>query len=295
MTKYKVSVIIPTNCSESREQSLLRAVDSALDQADVCVDVIVVVNGDRYDGGVFELLKADDRLKVFYIPEGNVSKARYLGITRCNNDYFTFLDDDDELLPNTLRYRLDVLNTDEAACVAVSNGFFFDGKDRLHVDNDFYIKIQKSLELSFFEKNWFASPAAIYKKSKIDIKLFDFEYKFFELTYLFFKLIEHNYKIIFINDVAYRCYENMSISASKSEAYLLAYPEMLLQVLKIKLSSTITNKLKRKYIKSLNSLSVYFLGKGEMKKAFYYHAKCLLNGGIEYIFFSRKFLTGMRN
>ena len=286
-----ISIIIPTTCSRQRVYCLLRAIDSALDQKNISVEIIVVVNGNLFDQDLFEQLKADSRLSTYYLAEGNVSKARYYGITQSNQNYFSFLDDDDELLPNTLKQRFDVLNTDNEACVAVSNGYFFDGKDRQHVDSNFHQKILESIEFSFLEKNWFASPAALYKKKKIDTMLFDMEHQYFEMSYIFFKLVEKQYKIIFINTLAYRCHEDNGASASKSEAYRIAYPGMIKLILGMDLSDAIKKILKRKYVSGLNSLSAYFLIKGDIKKAFYFHMKCLLSGGINYIFYSRIFLT----
>lgn len=285
-----ISIIIPTTCNQSREQCLLRAIDSALNQTNVDVEVLVVVNGERLDRNLFNKLKLDSRLSVFYLPEGNVSKARYHGIVQSNNNYFGFLDDDDELLPDSLRDRFDVLNADDSACVGVSNGYFFDIEDHLHVDGSFYQEILNSTAFSFLKKNWFASPAALYKKSHIDIKLFNINYSYFELSYIFFKLLESHYKIAFFNIVAYRCYEDTVASASKSEAYRIAYPDMLKLILRMDLPQVIKVKLKRKYIVGLNSLSVYFLDNKKFKAAFLYHAKCLINGGFDYFPYTRRIL-----
>ena len=284
------TIIIPTTCSKAREYCLRRAIDSALAQAGVEVEIIVVVNGEILDIDLFGKLKTDARLSVYYLPEGNVSKARYYGIVRGKHDCFAFLDDDDELLPNTLRHRLEVLNADGEAAVAVANGYIFDGGDNLHIDNDFYREILKSPELSFLEKNWFTTPSALYNKNRLDIKLFDMEFKYFELTYIFFKLIENRHKLVFDNSVAYRYHEDTATSASKSEAYSLAYPDMVKLILGMHLSAAAKRILKRKYLVSLNSLSNYFLGKGEIGKALYFHIKCLLNGGFNYIFYTRKLL-----
>ncbi len=290
-----ISIIIPTTCSKHREHCLLRAIDSALDQADIHVEVIVVANGDRFDHDLFEQLKEDRRLSVIYLPEGNVSQARYHGITQSKHDCFVFLDDDDELLPNTLKHRLDVLNADDSACVVVSNGYFFNGIDRLLVDGDFYKKILESTELSFLAKNWFASPAALYKKSRVDTVLFNVNYQYFEMSYIFFKLIERHYKLVFIKSAAYRCHEDTELSASKSEAYSLAYPCMLRLILEMDLSDPLKEKIRRKYVASFNSLSNYFLQKGDRKKAFLFHIKCLLNGGIGYVSYTRRFLMFNRS
>ena len=256
----KVSIIIPTTCSKNREQCLSRAINSVLAQANVFVEIIVVVNGDGFDHDLYESLKTDGRLTVFYLAEGHVSKARYYGVVQSSNDYFAFLDDDDELLPNTLRQRFDALEANKDVSVAIFNGYTFNGQvDQLVVDDTFLQKVTKSIELSFFEKNMFGNPSGIFNKKNMDINVFDIELKYFELTYIFLKLIENRYRLIFINEVAYRYYQNTNMSASKSEGYMLALPDMLKEAISMDISDEIKNILKKKYITALNGLSIYFL------------------------------------
>jgi|CXWL01.1.fsa_nt_gi glycosyltransferase involved in cell wall biosynthesis len=286
-----VSIIIPTTCSKHREHCLLRAIDSALDQASIPVEIIVVVNGGKVDHDLFEKIKSNDRLSVLYLTEGNVSKARHFGILKSSHDYFAFLDDDDELLPNTLKQRFDALEADQYVSAVIFNGYIFNGtEDRLAVDDVFYQEVLTSIELSCLTRNIFGSLSAIFNKRNIDTDIFDIEYKYFELTYIFLRMIECRYKITFINELAFRVYEETSMSASKSEEYMLAFPVMLQQALLMKISEEMKRKLKEKYFTALNMLSVYFLNKGDIKKAFLFHMKCLLSGGVRYIFFTRKFL-----
>lgn len=287
-TTCGATIIIPTTCSRERSVCLLRAIDSALCQA-MAVQILVIVNGDRVCSELFERLWSDNRVQVFCLEEGNVSKARYFGIIQAKYNCFLFLDDDDELLPNTLKNSWEVLDRDEEACVVVSNGYFFGSKETLCVDDALYQKIQESMPLSFLERNWFAAPAALYKKSRIDVTLFDIDYRFFEISYIFFKLIENRYKILFINNAAYKCYEDTVFSASKSDEYMLSYPRMLQCIIAMQLSREIKARLRKKFIVSLNTISNYFLQQGDLKKAFFYHVKCLLNGGLIYIFYTRHF------
>lgn len=285
-----VSVIIPTTCIKSRERSLHRAVSSAFNQSINLLEVVLIVNGEQFDRNLFEQFKADSRLSFFYLPVGNVSQARYHGIILSKYDCFVFLDDDDELLPNTLKGRYDLLNSDENACLVVSNGYFFDSEDHLLVDDAFYSNILESNEASFLNKNWFASPSVLYGKSRIDVEMFNFDYKYFEMTYIFFKIIEKRYKLVFSMVPAYRCYADTLLSASKSDDYMLAYPAMIRVVLNLDLSIETKKRLKRKYVVSLNVLSDYFIGKGKIWEAWIFYIRCLLSGGFDYLLCFRKFL-----
>lgn len=289
-TSQGVSIIIPTTCSSQREFSLMQAIESALNQTDINVEVIVVVNGINFDQCLFEKIKVNSGISVYYCSEGNVSKARYYGINNISFDAFGFLDDDDEILPNTLKYSYYLLNENPDTAVVVSNGYFHSSDDKIHVDAGFYKDILDSQENSFLEKNWFTTPAALYKINKIDKSIFDISYKYFELTYIFFKLIEKEYKIVFNDVVSYRYYEDTIMSASKLESYKVAYPEMLKIIMGMNLSEEVKYKLKDKYIVGLNGLSVYYLENNQFKLAVYYHLKCLFSGGLKYFLYTRKVL-----
>lgn len=285
-----VSVIIPTTCMKSRERSLFRAISSAFNQSINLLEVMLIVNGEQFDHELFEQFKADNRLSFFYLPVGNVSQARYHGITLSKYDCFVFLDDDDEFLPDTLKGRYELLNANDDACLVVSNGYLFDGEDHLLVDDAFYSNILESKEASFLNKNWFASPSVLYRKSRMDVEMFNFDYKYFEMTYIFFKIIEKRYNLVFSMEPVYRCYADTLLSASKSDGYMLAYPAMIRLVLNFDLSIETKIRLKRKYVVSLNVLSDYFIEKGRIWDAWIFYIRCLLSGGFDYFFCFRKFL-----
>lgn len=285
---FSVSVIIPTLCSKDRTNLLLRAISSCLAQEDLSVEIIIVVNGDRLDTELYQKINSDNRLSVFYLSEGNVSKARYYGIQQSSNDYFCFLDDDDELIPNTLVDRVAILSKNKQTAVVVSNGYFVDGeKKTLLVDDEFYQQILSSPVFGFLRKNWFTTPAALYNKKCISMGFFDIEYRYFELSYLFYKLIENNYNIEFIKQAGYNYYEDTANSASKSESYMLAYPEMLKIIMSMNLQEPVKKKLEDKYIVALNSVSVFYLNKKQFKQSFFYHYQCVINGGFSYFLYTR--------
>ena len=125
-----VSVIIPTMCQANRADLLHRAIESIVSQSGVALDVVIVVNGDKFDDDLVANLEDDPRLRVLRRDEGNVSAARYTGLQKAVGDYFCFLDDDDEFLPNALKQRVALFSTHTDADVIVTNGFEFVSCDR---------------------------------------------------------------------------------------------------------------------------------------------------------------------
>jgi len=101
----KISVIIPTY---NRAQVLSRAIQSVLKQTFNDFELIIVDDGssDNTDEIVKEYIKKDNRIKYIKhdVNKGG-NKARNTGINNSLGDYITFLDSDDEYLPNNLEER----------------------------------------------------------------------------------------------------------------------------------------------------------------------------------------------
>ena len=86
--KPNISVIIATTCEAKRRESLRRAIDSVFTQEGVDVELIIVVNGDRFDAQMLKELKSNPNLKVHYLPEANVSAARKFGKSVASKEFF---------------------------------------------------------------------------------------------------------------------------------------------------------------------------------------------------------------
>lgn len=100
----QVSVVIP---AYNRERSVRAAVDSALAQQGVAVEVIVVDDGSQ-DGtaGVVEAID-DPRVSLVRQSNGGVSAARNTGIRNARGEWVAFLDSDDVWLPQKLGRQLE--------------------------------------------------------------------------------------------------------------------------------------------------------------------------------------------
>jgi glycosyltransferase involved in cell wall biosynthesis len=94
----QISVIIPTF---ERAKTLGQAVESALSQRDVDVDVVVIDDGST--DGTRDLISSrfgnDARVRYRYQPNAGVSRARNVGLDMACGDYIAFLDSDDSWKP----------------------------------------------------------------------------------------------------------------------------------------------------------------------------------------------------
>jgi glycosyltransferase involved in cell wall biosynthesis len=98
----QVTIVIP---SRDRQELLQRAIASALAQRFGDLEVVVV------DDGSLEPVRVthrDPRIRVFRNDQSvGVSAARNVGLEHARGRWITFLDDDDELLPDMVRASLD--------------------------------------------------------------------------------------------------------------------------------------------------------------------------------------------
>lgn len=285
-----VSIIIPTTCEAVRAQALRRAIDGLLGPQGAAVEVLVVVNGSRFDAALLAALRADPRLRVLQIAEGNVSVARHEGVRQAAGAFYGFLDDDDEYLPGAIATRLAAFEGRPEVDVVVTHGFeHAAGEDRplISLTDD---EVRRDPAGSFLKQNWFASPAPLFRAATIDPALFAIHHRYFEWSYLFFALIAQGRRLHWDGAMTYRVHKDTAASASKSEAYALAYPVFLESVSALALPPAVRAALKPKYLSALNTLANTHLAAGRRRQAWQAHLKCLAHGGWGYLPYTRHLL-----
>lgn len=117
-----ISVIIPTF---NRSQVLKRAIISALNQTYRNIELVVV--NDASTDSSSDIVKSinDSRIKLI-VHEKNkgLAAARNTGIGNSAGEYITFLDDDDEWLPEKISLQLDAIrNANLTIGLVFTNGF----------------------------------------------------------------------------------------------------------------------------------------------------------------------------
>jgi glycosyltransferase involved in cell wall biosynthesis len=108
-----VSVIIPTY---NRAKTIKRAVNSVLGQTWKEMEVIVVDDGSTDQTG--EILKVyGDKIRVIHRQNGGASAARNTGIKAAAGEIISFLDSDDEWLPQKTERQVKLLQRTESSGV----------------------------------------------------------------------------------------------------------------------------------------------------------------------------------
>jgi hypothetical protein len=289
MPMNAVSVIIPTTCELSRWTSLLRAIDSARQQEGVQVRIIVVVNGKRFDPQRYEELKAMPGLHVLYRAEGSAPLAQEAGRLAVDAPFFSFLDDDDEYLPNTLRLRVQPLLNDPALDFTVSNGYRrTKGEDRIVVKTPALVGEHPLVALG--KQNWMASCAGLFRSATVTPAFFANPAPYVEWTYLAYRL-GVALRMHFVDVAAYRIYDS-AMSLSKSDAYREAELEVLKRILTLPLPGVVARTIRRKLGRTHHDCAGRHLERGRMGAAWSHHLRSLAYPGrVSWLMYSRKLLA----
>ena len=99
----KISIIIPVY---NAERILRRCLDSVQNQSYSDWECIIVDDGSKDSSPAIcdEYAETDSRFKVIHKENGGVSKARNTGLGQASGDWVTFVDSDDELPLDALKY-----------------------------------------------------------------------------------------------------------------------------------------------------------------------------------------------
>ncbi len=116
-----ISVIVPVY---NGQDYLEKCIDSVESQSYTNLELIIVNDGSTDETGRVceELKKRYGNIQVITLGDEGVSAARNRGLEASSGEYITFVDADDRILPDTVRYLYDLLvktDSDMAGC-----GFF---------------------------------------------------------------------------------------------------------------------------------------------------------------------------
>ena len=104
-----ISVIIPVY---NTEQYLSSCLKSILSQTFYNFEVLLINDGSTDHSGVLcdEFVKQDSRVRVFHQENTGVSAARNVGLKHANGKWITFVDSDDELMPDALESMIGMVH-----------------------------------------------------------------------------------------------------------------------------------------------------------------------------------------
>lgn len=172
----KISIIIPTY---NRAVLLPRAIQSVINQTFKDWELIIVDDGstDTTKEVIEEFIKKDQRIKYLWEPNsGWASKPRNLGIQNAQGEYITFLDSDDEYLPNNLIRHLEIHTKYQDIDLSGSDMYMLGDKDN---NKKFYsyssafgrLTIEQVLKITFSPNTMFFKTEFLKKIGEFDENL----------------------------------------------------------------------------------------------------------------------------
>lgn len=293
---FDLTVVIATTAEKKRAQKLENAINSVLLQKDCKFEIIVVVNGQRFDPEIRADLEENTHINSVYRDEGSYPKALSFGRSLVETPYFCFLDDDDELLPGSLSARHIVFEKNQAIDVVVGNGIRDRYKEKTIECHPEIVTYQADPlgELLKPDGIWLGSCAGMYKTSSITVDFFSDYAAYGEWTYLAYKL-SLSKKIQFIPNKCFKInMHNESLSHSKE--YLFGLYEMHNRVLQLSLPKYARKAVLLKKSNIEHCIAEYYLELGFIKKGWLYHLKSMNNiqDFFKYCAFTRYFLIRKR-
>lgn len=221
----KVSVIIPTY---NREKTLLRAINSVLNQTHKDIELIIV--DDNSNDGTERLINNIKDCRIKYIKHNRNlggSAARNTGILSATGEYIAFQDSDDEWLPNKLSEQLACLKTNNVDVVFCAYSRIIEQDEEIIPNLEIEIN-GDCIHNSLLWKNFIGTPTVLLKSECFNENLlFDSNLPRYQDWDLWLRL-SSKYKFKFLRKSLVRAYiQNDSISKN-SEAAVVSY-EMILK------------------------------------------------------------------
>lgn len=288
--KADISIIIPTLAAASRQVQLERAICSIQAASLQPVQVIVCVNGNRWEPGVLAGLAKMAGVEVHRLPEPSLPRAITYGRSCVETEFFGFLDDDDELLPNALDARLRVLRSCPDSDLVACNGIRCTAAGETQMLQDLAAVPGDPLK-ALFERNWLPSCGALYRSATVGSAYFTNIHPYAEWTWLAYRLGLEGKRVAVLDQPTFVVNDTPG-SLSKSTAYRSAYLDLYRRMLACDPPPVIRKILRRRVTDALHDLSDDRLAAGDLAKAMHLHLQCLVQpGGFRYLSYTRHVLA----
>lgn len=284
-----VTTIIPTTATSHRTHSLQRAIESIRASSSTPLAIVVIVNGQRFDNQICGWMENQPDVMLDFLKEPSLTAAILKGRQLVRTRFFSFLDDDDEYLPESIDKRRAVLEDSPGIDLVVTNGFRREGgADRLAF-NRLPSAISDPLS-SVFKAIWLCSCNALYRTASVQENYFEELHARAEWTWLAFNLALDGKKVSAIDAPGFRIHDtpgSLSKSQEYQEAYLALYQRMLLK----KPPTAVARLIRERAASAWHDRSVQALNRGDRVDALMSHTRSLLlPGGLRYLSYTRRLL-----
>lgn len=290
MTAPVISVLVCTLARYRRQALLERAIASILERQDALGLPIVVVNGMDFDEALLRRLEARTDIQLIYRVRPSLSAALIAGRKQVDTPYFATLDDDDELLPGALAKRLAVLESDPAADLVVTNGYYDEGKVPPHLHYPNFARLAHDPVRSVLEKSWLQSINALYRSDRVTVRDFLGMPDYLEWTWLALKLAPRH-RIRFLDEPTYRLNRGEPDSLSYSNEFYFGVPAAIRAILALDLPADVRREFRQRLSASLHDVSDRARRSGDYRLAWRSHVASLgVQPSLRWLFYTRRLL-----
>lgn len=286
-SKNIVTVLIPTMASAARAEMLRRAVHSIRDSSKDPIDIIVIVNGMRFDETICEWLRAQPDIRFEYVAEPSLPLALLHGRGLVKTEFYSTLDDDDEYLPGSTDLKLEVMRSNQSPDFVVGNYVHsFPGGKNFRYEDMHTIPVDPMLKL--FTYNWLSSGNALYRTASIGIEYFSDLHPFAEWTLLAFRLCIDRKTVAIVDEPVFICHGDTPDSLSKSSAYLNSYIPLFNRMLALSPPWKIRLMIRSKRGSGYHDASAFALRDGDRAAAWRNHLRSVFEvSGWRYLLYTR--------
>lgn len=218
-TEPTVSVIVRTAGDSARREVFKRALKSIQLQTGAKIETIVVFNGDCIDMSMVRWAQRQARTRCIILDGVDKAGATLLGRALVRTEFFAYLDDDDELLPGAIEYRVAKLTADPSLdCIATNGNYITEnGTRRVFEETDSYRTLGLGESL-LRAKNWLTSCGGLFRSSTVKTRYFKDLPAHREWTVIAYR-ISCDLNCVFDDENTYSVYSTEN-SQSKRETYI---------------------------------------------------------------------------
>jgi glycosyltransferase involved in cell wall biosynthesis len=284
-----LTVVIASRCDDTRKELLKRACESVRGMAgDLDYSILVVANGARVSSSVLAWLAASADVRVIRLRTGSYPLARRVGAEMADSELLAFLDDDDELLPNTLALKVAYFRQHPEVDVLVTDGLRVNGSTTTKIFPPPEARSPDLVE-TMMRAGWGAGALTL-RTRNTDLSAFDAEFRHLEWTSTTLQLARR-YRFGYLDEPTYRYYEDTPDSLWKNAEHNFAALDVWRKLSKSYAGTAYEATVRRRFGRACHNASWELVRQGRIRDAWRLHVDSLKSpGGFAFATFSARLL-----
>ena len=284
-----LTIVIASLCEDARADLLKRACASVRSMAgNHDYSIIVVANGPRVSANVLDYMATEPNIRVIRLRSGSHPLARRIGAEMADSEFLGFLDDDDELMPNTLERKIAYFREHPEIDVLITDGLRVNGSVVTRIFPPPDLRSADLVE-TMMRTGWGACALTL-RTQNIDLSAFDAEFRHLEWTLITLELARR-YRFGFLDEPTYRYYVDTPGSLSKSAEHRFAAPEVWRRLSMSYAGTPYEGIVRRRYGRECHNAAWQHAQQGRMRDAWQLHVESLMApGGLAWLPLSAKLL-----